>query len=70
MDYTDFKIGIEFDCGGRHWRCTDVGTRTAIAIALDHPDDPSWYKGPPYAVAETVFDEDDMPACRLPEEGS
>lgn len=68
MQHRDFKISLEFDCGGRRWRCTDVGTRTVIAIPLDHPEDSSWYSGPPYAVAEIVFDEDDMPACTLPEE--
>ena len=26
-------------------------------------DDPSWLNGPPYAVAEVVFDEDDMAGC-------
>jgi hypothetical protein len=28
---------------------------------MDH--DPSWLNGPPYAVAEIVFDENDRPAC-------
>lgn len=28
-------------------------------------DDPSWFNGPPYAVAESVFDEYDMPGCHL-----
>jgi hypothetical protein len=26
-------------------------------------DDPSWLNGPPYAVAELVFDEYDVPGC-------
>lgn len=26
--------------------------------------DPSWFNGPPYAVAERVFDENDFVACR------
>lgn len=65
MQHKDFSIGIEFECGGRRWRCTDVGTRTVIAISLDHLDDPSWYSGPPYAIFEIVFDENDMPACTL-----
>lgn len=26
-------------------------------------DDPTWLNGPPYALAERVFDEDDLPAC-------
>jgi len=42
-------------------RCTDIGTRVIVAIRIDdHPDDPSWYNGPPYAVAESVFDEYDQ----------
>jgi hypothetical protein len=26
-------------------------------------DDPSWLNGPPYAVAELVFDENDLAGC-------
>ena len=64
MTLADFAIGREFICGGRRWRCTDVGTRVVVAVCLDdHPDDPSWYNGPPYAVAESVFDEYDQEAC-------
>ncbi|NJO93763.1 MAG: hypothetical protein HC820_04315 [Hydrococcus sp. RM1_1_31] len=62
MQHSDFSIGKEFFCGQRRWRCTDVGTRTIVAIALDH-DDPSWYNGPPYAVAEVVFDEYAFEGC-------
>ena len=65
-----FQIGLEFECGGQRWRCTDLGTRTVIAIALEHPEDPSWYNGPPYAVAETVFDEYDLEACKPVEDDS
>jgi hypothetical protein len=68
MQHLDFQTGIEFKCGGRRWRCTDIGTRTVIAIPLEHPEDPSWYNGPPYAVAEMVFDEDDLGGCE-PVEG-
>jgi predicted RNase H-like HicB family nuclease len=65
----EFAIGLEFYCDARRWRCTDVGTRVVIAIALDHEADPTWYSGPPYAVAERVFDEDDQEGCSLiPEE--
>ena len=64
MQRTDFEIGLEFECGGKRWRCTDLGTRTVIAIALEYPEDPSWYNGPPYAVAEAVFDEYDIKACK------
>lgn len=64
MTHSDFSIGLEFICGGKRWRCTDVGTRTVAAICLsDHPEDASWFNGPPYAVAETVFDEYDFEGC-------
>ena len=63
MKHSKFKIGTEFLTGSGRWRCTDVGTRTIIAIKLDLDHDPSWYNGPPYAVAESVFDEDGMEDC-------
>jgi hypothetical protein len=63
MNHSDFKIGTEFVTGSGRWRCTDVGTRTIIAIKLDLDHDPNWYNGPPYAVAESVFDEDGMEDC-------
>ena len=65
MEHADFSIVLEFHTVAGKWRCTDVGTRTIIAIKLDHSDDPSRYNGPPFAVAETVFDEYDMPGCSL-----
>jgi hypothetical protein len=65
MKHGEFKIGEIFWCGGWRWRCTDVGTRVIVAIKLDHEDDPSWYKGPPYAVAELAFDESDLEGCSL-----
>jgi len=63
MQHREFAIGTVFQCGERRWRCTDVGSRVIVAICLDHDDDPSWYNGPPYAVAESVFDENDMQGC-------
>ncbi len=81
MKLADFKIGEEFCCGGRQWRCTDIGTRTIIAIRIDQVEISSnvpglsrtlsrpeaeaegWFRGPPYAVAENVFDEDDITGC-------
>jgi hypothetical protein len=83
MKHADFTIGGMFWCGGRQWRCTDIGTRTIIAIRLDSVDVGStnpelrrtlgyaeaeadgWFKGPPYAVAEDVFDEDSIAGCTL-----
>jgi hypothetical protein len=63
MKHSKFKIGMEFMTGSGRWRCTDVGTRTIAAIRLDLDHDPSWYNGPPYAVAESVFDEYAMEDC-------
>lgn len=81
MRHSEFAIGGTFRCGERRWRCTDIGTRTIIAIRIDQvqvggnsPGYPrtlnqaeaaaeGWFKGPPYALAETVFDETDLPAC-------
>jgi len=38
MRHEDFQIGGVFWCGGRQWRCTDIGTRVITAIRLDHVD--------------------------------
>ena len=64
MHHRDFSIGLEFFTGAGRWRCTDIGTRVIVAIHLDAPD-PSWYNGPPFAVAEVVFDEYDVEGCSL-----
>jgi hypothetical protein len=84
MNHDEFRIGLEFWCGGRRWRCTDVGKRTVVAICLEShevvsitrgngeggvseritmTDDDSWFVGPPYAVAEEVFDEYSIQGC-------
>jgi hypothetical protein len=65
MKPSDFKIGLEFWMSGSRWRCTDVGSRVVVAIKLDQYDDPSWYYGPPYKVAEHALDEYDLMACSL-----
>ena len=90
MKHSDFVIGKSFWCGGREWRCTDIGTRTIVAICLDDDDHEvvtvslgpvkeetrrtstrseaeadGWFNGPPYAVAEHVFDEYDQHPCAL-----
>src|ERR1035438_6279987 len=93
MKHSDFIIGRSFWCGGREWRCTDIGTRTIVAICLDETEvvtssqDPAvedtrrtlsqseaaadgWFNGPPYAVAEPVFDEYDQHPCALDAEGT
>jgi hypothetical protein len=66
MRHEEFKIGMEFTAAGSlsgRWRCTDVGTRAIVAIQIEPGKDTSWCDGPPYAVAEFVFDEDDIVAC-------
>jgi len=83
IEHSDFSIGTEFKTEAGTWRCTDVGTRTVIAIQIDtveaagiidgrevtrdlgrtEAELEGWFNGPPYAVAEHVFDEDDLPAC-------
>jgi hypothetical protein len=63
MKHSDFKIGSEFLTATGRWRCTDVGSRTVMAIRLDLDHDPAWYNGPPYAVVEQVFDEDGIEGC-------
>jgi hypothetical protein len=35
MQHSEFKIGGIFRCGGRLWRCTDIGARTIVAIRID-----------------------------------
>jgi hypothetical protein len=55
-------MGLEFVCGGGHWRCTDIASRVIVAIKLDR-DDSSWYLGLLYAIAEIVFDENDFAVC-------
>ena len=50
MHYSQFHIGLDFWCGGKRWRCTDVGSRVIVAISLEpheivnlevDPEDPS-----------------------------
>ena len=64
MHHAEFHVGLEFFTAAGRWRCTDVGTRVIVAIQIDRAD-PSWYVGPPYAVAESVFDEYDLGGCSL-----
>ena len=83
MNHSDFKIGCEFTTLVGRWRCTDIGTRTIVAIRIDlvetrtivdgHPvrryltqdeaELEGWFNGPPYVLAEVVFDEDGILEC-------
>ena len=64
MKHVDFTIGCHFDCGGHRWLCTDVGSRVIVAIRIDDQDLRN-LAGPPYSVAECVFDEYDLDGCSL-----
>lgn len=86
MKHSDFRIGTEFTTSGGRFRCTDVGTRTIVAIRVDRvtvtirksgsemhhrvlngseAEKDGWFIGPPYAVAEHVFDEDALNDCSM-----
>jgi hypothetical protein len=83
VKHGDFTIGGTFRCGDGERRCTNIGTRTIVAIRIDsvrvggkearaapHLDRAAaeaegWFNGPPYAVAEYVFDECDIESCSL-----
>ena len=65
MKHSDFFLGLEFlGPAGFYWRCTDIGSRTIVAVQLDH-DNPHWYEGPPYIAREVVFDEQEIERCHL-----
>ncbi len=64
MKHGEFHIGLEFYTATGAWRCTDVGARVVTAMKLGIAGD-GVYEGPPYAVAEFVFDEDDQAVATL-----
>jgi hypothetical protein len=72
VNHSEFAIGIPFYTlrytknGWKNvkWRCTDIGTRTIIAIEVDEIE-PRNNNGPPYSIQETVFDEYDMGSCEI-----
>ena len=35
MTHDEFRIGLEFWCGGKRWRCTDIGSRVIVAICVE-----------------------------------
>lgn len=63
MKHSDFEIGKSFWTASGEWRCTDIGRHTIAAIHIEPGRDPSWYSGPPFSVAEIVFDEYDLEGC-------
>ena len=70
MTLSEFAIEEEFSCGQKRWRCTDIGKRVVVAICVSDRDDSSWFRGPPYAVSEVVFDENDLMGCDSIREGT
>lgn len=72
MKLQDFEIGKTFGMAGTRdtWLCTDKGSRVVVAINLSqHVNDPRDFAGPPYSVAEHVFDEYDIGGCEMPNTG-
>lgn len=59
MKHSEFMVGNSFMCDKHQWVVTDIGARTIIAIQFME----GWMLGPPYALAETVFDENDQIGC-------
>ena len=62
MKIEDFRIGDSFYTATGRWVCTDVGSRVIVAVKYEEFVDPQKGNsaGPPYSVAETVFDEYDL----------
>ena len=55
--HSDFRIGTEFYTEAGLWRCTDIGTRTIVAVKVEDGY-PSPEHHPPFSDAvEMVFDE-------------
>ncbi|CAE6823378.1 hypothetical protein R70006_06315 [Paraburkholderia domus] len=61
MLHSDFQIGTEFYSESGLWRCTDVGSRTIVAVKVKDGY-PAPHQAPPFSDAvEVVFDEYDLP---------
>jgi hypothetical protein len=72
MKHEQFRIGEEFWCGERRWRCTDVGSRVIVAICLEPRESDRWPSGseaPPFGVRESSFDEYSIQGCSLRPDG-
>lgn len=79
MKHGEFATGCHFHCSGHRWLCTDVGSRVIVAVRADTAEiavtengvtrrevrevTQQDLAGPPYSLAEHVFDEDDMQGC-------
>lgn len=47
-----------------------AGERTMDILSRFRAERAGWFDGPPYAVAECVFDEDDLEGCSLDRDGA
>ena len=54
MQHDDFRIADRFWTNAGEWQCTDVGTRTVVAIKIGDTD---------VEDVEIVFDENDVGGC-------
>ncbi|MGF6936971.1 hypothetical protein OKW41_006133 [Paraburkholderia sp. UCT70] len=61
MEHSEFEIGMTFYSGATTlWRCTDVGSRTIVAVEVKN-EYPARHQAPPFSDAvEIVFDEYDF----------
>ncbi|AXH60250.1 hypothetical protein [Pseudomonas amygdali] len=65
MEISEFYPGLVFNsAGGFEYRCTDVGSRTVLAVLLSGVD-PVFVQGPPYIQTEEVFAEHELKQCFL-----
>lgn len=58
LEHFEFRIGQEFWTASGPWICTDIGTRTIVAVSV-YEDDGDSIVGR----EEIVFDCDDWPGC-------
>ena len=63
MKHSEFKIGMEFLCGDRLWRVTDIGTRVIVAIPLDKVEKATPQDGRITIETLSVFDENEIEGC-------
>ncbi len=59
MRHEQFRVGLEFRCAGKRWRCTDLGARVVVARCRE-----------PGEETEQIFHEYDLPGCTPSEDES
>jgi len=66
VNIQDLEVGCVVASATGLWLVTDVGSRTLVAIPLSQSIiQGKWHIGPPYAIAETVWDEYEQERLRL-----